>query len=168
MLRRSRPMEAPWSAGGFARHHVRVPGDHAPASILQLPDIGEAAAGDRAIGRIGDRVIPHDNDNISVAADALDLNLERRVADTAGMEQGQYAPAFVHLLQRRVDEQTVGPEAIERGDIGGEEGHAGFFLELTDLAIPVRRAGRGCRIGHRDPLWRKSRVALAHWRTRLS
>jgi hypothetical protein len=53
-----------------------MPSDHAPLAILQLPDVGETPVGHLVIGWVGHGIVAHDDDDVAVLADALDLNFK--------------------------------------------------------------------------------------------
>ena len=120
------------------------------------PDVREAAR-DRSAGhetrarRVADRLHglqPHDDDEGAVGADELDLPLEaRKVDDTRPYERLEDRPSSDHhLVVRRIDDELLGPEPLERGDIALQRGNP--FLVVERAHVILVRAAILCH-GHR-------------------
>jgi hypothetical protein len=91
---------------------------------------------DGAVGRIRHPVASHHDDHVAVADHSLDLVRKGRVPDAAGLEQRQRPPLVVHEIERRIDQEVVGPQPVERRDVRVQEGDAILIFTRPDLLFP--------------------------------
>jgi hypothetical protein len=112
--------------------------EHSPGRAVLLPDVGKPAMDDGFVRRIGHLISSHDDHDIPLPADVLDVPVVRAVPDSSSPNQLQDPLLVQNLLQRRVHYEVVGQKLLEHCDIAVEKALAGYstlWISVSHAAV---------------------------------
>src|SRR5512139_1057247 len=128
---------------------MRMARNRTPHAPFGPPDVRETPARACAIRRINHAVAPHHDDDLTLAADMLDLHFERAVTNPPAAEQLEKTRLLEYLLQRRVDHIAVGQELLQCGDVRSEERNSELLFPGSNFLFPRGTLGMGQVGSHR-------------------